>query len=213
MDHRGSVAGLQDRTTEQLARLSPQLFFFASLILLVAALHRGSTLLLDGVSQNSWVALMKLFGRLGALLGIAGLSLRISQQHPRLGTVTRTVAAAAVLITLVLISLVSAENLGVRHGLVPAVGLGTFLLSVGTYSLGGFAILRTEAYPVFVGKLLLAATVSLLAVFFGVIVLPIQWIGITIEVVLFLLYLGIGYSLRTGDRASTSTEPASDTIP
>jgi hypothetical protein len=126
---------------------------------------------------------------------------------------SRTVASAAVLFTLVLIVLVTAENVGLTLGLVPVVGLGTFLFSVGAYSLSGIAIVRTEAYSVFIGKLLLAATVSLLAVFFGVMVLPINWIGIIIEAVLFLLYLGIGYSLRTGDWITVETESASDTIP
>ena len=93
------------------------------------------------------------------------------------------------------------------------VGLGTFLLSVGTYSLSGIAIIRTEAYPVLIGKLLLAAAVSLLAVFFGMVFLPINWIGVIIEAMLFLLYLGVGYSIRTGDGIAVGTESASDTIP
>jgi cell division protein FtsW (lipid II flippase) len=109
-------------------------------------------------------------------------------------------------------ALVTAENVGLALGLVPVVGLGTLLLSVGTYSLSGIAIVRTEAYPVLIGELLLAATVLLLAVFFGSMVLPINWIGVIIEAVLFLLYLGIEYSLRTGDWITVETEPASDTI-
>jgi hypothetical protein len=127
--------------------------------------------------------------------------------------VSRTVASAAVLFTLALIILVTAENIGFTLGFVPVVGLGTFLLSVGTYSLSGIAIVRTEAYPVLIGKLLLAAAVSLLAVFFGMVFLPINWIGVIIEAMLFLLYLGVGYSIRTGDGIAVGTESASDTIP
>jgi hypothetical protein len=126
---------------------------------------------------------------------------------------SQTVASAAVLFTLALIILVTAENIGFTLGFVPVVGLGTFLLSVGTYSLSGIAIIRTEAYPVLIGKLLLAAAVLLLAVFFGMIFLPINWIGVIIEAMLFLLYLGVGYSIRTGDGIAVGTEPASDTIP
>lgn len=212
MKNRAIAEELHERSSEQLARLSPHLFLFASVILLVAAVHRGSTFLLEGVSQNSWVSLMKLFGRLAALLGISGLSFRISQHDPRLGKVSRTVASAAVLFTIVLIALVTAGNMGLALGLVPVVGFGTFLLSVGAYSLSGIAIVRTEAYPVLIGELLLAATVSLLAVFFGMVVLPINWIGVIIETILFLLYLGIGYSIRT-EVITVGTEPASDTIP
>ena len=213
MENRPTKEELHERSSETLARLSPHLFFFASVILLVAALHRGATFLLDGVSHNLWVSLMKLFGRLAALLGISGLSLRISQRAPRLGRVSRTVASAAVLFTLALIILVTAENIGFTLGFVPVVGLGTFLLSVGTYSLSGIAIIRTEAYPVLIGKLLLAAAVSLLAVFFGMVFLPINWISVIIEAMLFLLYLGVGYSIRTGDGIAVGTEPTSDTIP
>lgn len=196
-----------------MARLSPHLFFFASVILLVAALHRGSTFLLDGVSHNSWVSVVKLFGRLAALLGISGLSLRISQSNPRLGKVSGIAASAPVLVTLLLITLVTAENLGFTLGLVPVVGLGAFLFAVGAYVSSGIAIVRTEAYPVFIGELLLAAAVSLLVAFFGMIVLPIQWIGLTVEGVLFLLYFGIGYTLRTGETTRVRTERASDTTP
>lgn len=213
MENRLTKEELRERSSETLARLSPHLFLFASVILLVAALHRGATFLLDGVSHNSWVSLMKLFGRLAALLGISGLSLRISQRAPRLGKMSQTVASAAVLFTLALIILVTAENIGFTLGFVPVVGLGTFLLSVGTYSLSGTAIIRTEAYPVLIGKLLLAAAVSLLAVFFGMVFLPINWIGVIIEAMLFLFYLGVGYSIRTGDGIAVGTEPASDMIP
>ena len=210
MGYRSRTAERHERIWEQLARLSPNLFFFASVILLVASLHRGSTLLLDGVAHNSWVSLLKLFGRLAALLGIIGLTLRISQYDRRLGKMSWTVAAAAVLVTIVLITIVTAGNMGFTLGLVSVVGLGTFLLSVGTYSLGGIAIIRTGAYPVPIGKLLLAAAASLLVVFFGMTVLPIDWIGVLIEGVLFLLYLGVGYFLRAGDTAPLQTKSVSD---
>lgn len=210
MDTRGRAEGIHERSWEQLARLSPHLFFFASVILLAAALHRGTALFFDVVSTNDWVAVVKLCGRVAALLGIGGLSLRISQYEPRLGVLTRTVAAAAVGFTLVLIALVSADNLGLALGLVSVVGFVTFVFSVGTYLLSGFAIVRTGAYPVFIGGILLAAATSLLIVFFGVLVLPIEWIGLLVEVVLFFLYFGLGYSLRSGELLSPQREPASD---
>lgn len=213
MEDRATAEGLHERSSEALARLSPHLFVFASLILLVAASHRGLSLLLDAVSHNSWVLVMKLFGRLAALLAISGLSLRISRYDPRLGKVSQTVASAAVLFTFVLITMVTAENMGFTLGFVPVVGLGTFLLSVGAYTLSGIAIVRTETYPASIGKLLLAAAVSLLVVFFGMMILPIHWIGVVIEAILFLLYLDVGYSLRTGDSITMNTEPASDMIP
>lgn len=213
MEDRATAAEVHERSSAQLARLSPHLFFFASVILLVAAVHRGSTFLLEGVSHNSWVSLVKLFGRLAALLGIAGLSFRISRHSPWFGKASRAVASAAILTTVVLMALITAENVGLTSGLVPVVGLGTFLLSVGTYSLSGIAIVRTRAYPVLIGELLLAAAVSLLVVVFGSLVLPIQWMGVIIEAILFLLYFGIGYSIRAGDVLTGGTEPASDTIP
>lgn len=213
METQSRAARVHERSLERLVRWSPQLFLFASVILLVAALHRGAVLLFDEVSRNAWVSVVKLFGRMAALLGIGGLTLQISHYNPRLGKVTQAVAAAAVLSTLLLISLLTADHLGLTLGLVPVVGLGTFLFSVGTYSLSGMAIVRTEAFPRFIGAFLLAAAASLLLVVFGMLVLPLQWIGLLAEGVLFLLYLGLGYALWAGEIPTAQTEPASDMTP
>lgn len=213
MDTRAQAAAVYDGASRTLARVSPHLFLFASVILLVAAIYRGSVLFVDGVSENAWLLVVKLFGRLAALLAITGLAVRLSRQAPRLGQACRTVATAAVVCTLVLVTLVTADNLGFTFGFVPLVGLGTFLLSVGAYLLSGIGIVRTETYPTLTGQLLVAAALALLAVFVGVLVLPVHWIGVTIEGLLFLFYLGVAYSLRTGVELPVKTQTASDTIP
>lgn len=194
-----------------LERWSPVLFFVASGILLIGAVHRGAVLLSDGLTYNDWIGVTKLFGRLLVLLGIAGLSVRITNRHSGLGTLSSVVVSVAALFALVLTGMAALAAAGFSVATLALVGLGTFVLSVSTYLLFGVAIIRTGAYSTRVGGLLLAAAVALLAVFVGQQFAPVDVVGVFVESTLFVLYLSIGHVLRTGRKPFPRPEPVPDT--
>lgn len=198
---------------EPIQEWAPDLFFVAAVFLLVAASHRGIAFLIDSVTFNDWVGLAGLFGRLAALLGTGGLAVQLGKQNARLGKLSRAVVSAAVIFTIGLLSLAILENMGTDSPVIAVFGLGTFLLSVITFSLFGIGIARTGAYSTSIGGLLLGAALSLLVVFVGQMMFPEGVVGSVMEGVLFLLYLGIGYRLRAEQAPIQRTEPATDTTP
>lgn len=198
---------------DSLEQRSSDLFFLASVILLVAAIHRGSAFVLDGFAFNYWLGLTSVLGRLAALLGVAGLSVQIATRNARLGNVGRAVVSLAVVFAVGLLALGILENAGFSTPVIAVFGLGTFLLSVIAFLCFGLAVVRTGAYSTLVGSLLLAAAVALLVVFFGQQALPEHLIGAVIEGVLFGLYLGIGYRLRTERAPGRQADPAADATP
>lgn len=200
-----------DRTWwNPLKQWSPRLFLLGGVFILVFALHNGMVYLTDATFQD-WVYPSVLLGRLAVLLGIAGLSVQIANRNPRVGKLGRVVVAVAVGFTIGLLVLGPLEMAGVfSTPLIGMVGLGTVVLSVITYALFGVAILRTRAYSPQIGGLLLAAAVALLALFVGLMVLPTRLAGAVGEGALFVLFVSIGYRLRTEPEPADRVERRSD---
>lgn len=197
---------------KSLEQWSSALFLFASVILFATALYRGVAYLVEGISFDFIVGNFMLFGRLAVILGLGGLSVQVANRSPRLGKVSRGVVVLAALFTIVLFVLAMLDSLGVMTSSLLAVfGLGTFVLSVATYGFVGVSVLRTGAYSPMIGALLIAATMSLLVVFVGLMFLPSGVIGTIIEGLLAVIYLIVGYRLRTEHPPTTQAEPASGT--
>lgn len=198
---------------ETLEQWSQRLFVVAGIFLLIAASNRGLAFLLEDVTFNNWVGLTGLFGRLAALIGTGGLALQLEKRNARLGKLSRAVAGIAVIFTVGLLTLAILKNAGIASPIIAIFGLGTFVLSVITFSLVGVAITRTGAYSMLIGSLLLMVALALLVVFVGQMVVPEGLVGTVMESVLFVLYFGIGYRLRTEHVPVRRTEPVTDTTP
>lgn len=198
---------------EALERWGPRLFVVAGVFLLVAASHRGITFLVEGVAFNDWIGLAGLFGRLAALLGTAGLAVRIRNRNAGLGKLSRALVTIAVVFTVGLLTLAVLENAGVTTPAIAVFGLGTFVLSVLTFALFGAAIVRTGGHPPAIGILLLVVAGSLLVVFVGQAVAPEGVVGTVVEGFLFVLYTTIGYRLRDEVTPSRGSRTAPDATP
>lgn len=197
---------------ESLEKWTPRLFFFAGIVLLVAAVNYAVTFLVDSIEFNAWVGLTVLIGRVVSLVGVAGLSVWIVNKKPRLGKLSRVVVSLAVLITIGLFVSAFLRNLGLEPPLTPVLGLGTVALSIITYALFGTLLLRFDGSSRLIGSLLLVAAVALLFGMFGRIALPLGVVGIVAEGVLFLAHIAIGYHLLTGPEPEGETEPMPDTV-
>lgn len=197
---------------ETLENWSAVLFILAAVFLLVTATNRGIAYLVEGYSYGpteSWLGLTVLLGRLAALVGLVGLSVRLVNERPRMGTVSRAVAVLAVVFTVILLVLAALEIAGSPTELIAVFGGGTFVLSFVTYALFGGAIIRTNAYSRRIGGLLVAAAVALLVVVFGQLLISVEVIGTIVEASLFVIYLWIGYILRA-DSSGTTRQTRAD---
>lgn len=159
---------------QSLASWTPILFLVGSALELVFALNHGAAYLLETVTFLDWVYPSVLLGRLAVLLGLAGLSVRLTAQHPRLGKVSRIILALAMIFTLVLISLSILNILGivsftdfVATPLMAVFGIGTVVLTILSFVFFGIVGLRTDAYPAVIGGLMLIATLAILFVLLG----------------------------------------------
>lgn len=194
-------------------RWSPWLFLLAGLFLFIGASTSGVALLIEGRKFDNWVGLTLEFGRLAALLGTAGLSVRISRQHTRLGQLSRGVAVLAAVFTGGLIASAILTAVGFLSSSPPTVGLGTYVLSVTAFLLYGVVIIRTGSYPTSIGALLLVNVTALLIVFFGRLVLPLGLVATVVPGSQFLLYSAVGYRLRIEHASTRQPAPVSDTTP
>lgn len=200
----------RDGWFDALEQWSPKLFLLAGVFLFITALNRGAAFLLEGYVFNDWVGLAALLGRLAVLLGIAGLALQIANTNHRLGKLTLVGATLAAVFTMGLLALAILENAGFMTAIIAVFGLGTFLLSVIAFLVAGVVVIRTGAYSRPIGYLLLVGAVALLVVFFGQLVVPEAVVGTVIEAILVLLYVGVGYLLRTESapaKRTASTDP------
>lgn len=188
-----------------LEQWSPNLFLLGGVFLLIAAANRGIAFLLESYAFNDWVGLAVVLGRGAVLLGILGLSVRITESNPRSGKWTLRVATLAIVFATGLLVLAILDNTGFTTEIIAVFGLGTFLLSLIAFIVAGVSIVRTGAYSKLIGYLLLVSAVALLVVFFGQMLVTEEIIGTVIEATLFLLYLGIGYLLRTQSSPATRT--------
>lgn len=187
---------------------SPHLFLLGSVLILAFAIHNGIVFVSDDFQFIDFIYPTVLLGRLAVLLGIAGLSVQVANRAPRFGKLSRVVVAVAVVFTIGLLVLSILEMVGVSTPIIAVFGLGTVVLTAITYALFGGVILRTGAYSTLIGGLLLAATVVLLAVFVGLMVLPTRLVGAVGEGGLFVLFFVIGYFLRSEIQPTDSAEPS-----
>jgi len=199
-----------------LERWGPHLFSLGAVLELVFALNNGLAFLLDGFSFVDWLYPTVLLGRAAVLLGIAGLSVRVTDRSPRIGKWSRIVLAVAFVFTLGLLSLSLLEIAGVTipwdTPIFAVLGLGTVALTVITFALFGVLILRSGAFSTATGGLLLAAAVTVVGVFVGLNVLPSRLVGGVGEGVLFVLFLVTSLRLRTEFMMTDRPEPASNTV-
>ena len=199
-----------------LERWGPHLFSLGAVLELVFALNNGLAFLLDGFSFVDWLYPTVLLGRAAVLLGIAGLSVRVTDRSPRIGKWSRIVLAVAFVFTLGLLSLSLLEIAGVtimwNSPIFAVLGLGTVVLTVITFALFGVLILRSGAFSTATGGLLLAAAVTVVGVFVGLNVLPSRLVGGVGEGVLFVLFLVTSLRLRTEFMTTDRPEPASNTV-
>ena len=207
-DRSGACASLE--------RWGPHLFSLGAVLELVFALNNGLAFLLDGFSFVDWLYPTVLLGRAAVLLGIAGLSVRVTDRSPRIGKWSRIVLAVAFVFTLGLLSLSLLEIAGVtimwNSPIFAVLGLGTVALTVITFALFGVLILRSGAFSTATGGLLLAAAVTVVGVFVGLNVLPSRLVGGVGEGVLFVLFLVTSLRLRTEFMTTDRPEPASNTV-
>lgn len=201
------------RAWAELERWSPRLFAVAAVCLLFGAANSGVSFFLEGYAFDSWLGIVLELGRLAALLGTAGLSVRVADRGGRLGTLGRVVAALAVLAIAALITLVTLEVLGVLTDPVGAFGLVAYVLSVSAFLLVGVGIVRTGAHPRWVGIFLLANVAALLVVFFGRLFVPLGLLAAVVQTVQVVLYASVGYVLRAQRATAQQTTLATETTP
>jgi hypothetical protein len=194
-----------------LEQWSPWLFALGAVFLLVGAAHNGLAFLKSGYAFNNWLGLVLELGRLTALLGAAGLSVRVARQNARLGNLGRIVASLAVVFVTTLITLAALKTAGVLADPIGIVGLGAYALSVSTFLVVGIGIVRTNAYSRLIGGFLLANVGALLVVFFGRLFVPLGLVATVIPGIQVLLYFSVGYTLRSQNVTTRQTAPVADT--
>lgn len=190
----------------------PHLFLVAAGFSLVAAANYAVPVVVEDLSFNTWVGLTVLLARVASLLAVAGLSARILDRSPRLGTASRVVVGLAVVATLGLLTSAVLQNLGTESSLQPVLGLGTVGLSLLTYLLFGAAVLHTGAHARLVGIMLLGACVALLFGLFGPALVPIGVVGTVAELGLVATHVAIGFRLLTDTAASKRTDAPPETV-
>lgn len=196
---------------QSLEAWSPRLFLLGGVFELLFAGNNGLAFLMDGFSFIDWLYPTVLVGRAAVLIGIAGLSVQVVNQSPRVGKWSQRVLALTFVFTVGLLSLSLLTVVGVTTPIIAVFGIGTVVLTIITYALFGAMILRTGAFSPRVGSLLVVAAVTVLGVFVGLSFLPTRLVGGIGEGVLFLLFLAIWYSLRAGAIQTEGVEPASTT--
>lgn len=196
-----------------LERWSPRLFVLAAVFLLVGATNSGLAFVFESDAVDAWGTIVLEFGRIAALLGVAGLTVEVMARDRRLGGVGRGVAALAVGFVAVLTGWAALSVAGFAGDPSPFVGLPAYLLSVASFLVVGAAIVRTDAHARPVGWLLLANVAALFVVFFGRIVVPLGLLATVVPAVQALLYGRVGYSLHASVETTTESTPAETPAP
>lgn len=198
---------------DRLERWSPRLFVLAAVFVLVGAANSGLAFLSDGYSFDVWGGIVLELGRLAALLGTAGVTVRIAERNARVGNPARAVAALAVVAIAGLLALATLEAVGILTDPIGIFGLVAYALSVGAFLSGGVGVLWTGAHSRRVGTLLLVTVAALLVVFFGRLVVPLGLVATVVPGLQALVYFGIGYDLRGRSVTARQTAAATDTSP
>ena len=192
---------------------SPQLFILAAVFLLVGAANSGLAFLIDSYTFNGWLGVVLELGRLAALLGTAGLSVGVLNRSIRLGYLTRTVASLAVVFVTALTTMAALTVAGALAEPIGIVGLFAYVLSVSAFLVVGVGVVRTGAYSQRIGGLLLVNVVALLIVFFGRVFVPLGLVATVVPALQVLLYLSVGYTLRSWSVTAQVAAPTTDTSP
>ena len=206
------MAIVSSRRWDSLEAWSPTLFLVGFTLELVFAANHGAAYLVDSVSFVDWVYPTVLVGRIAVLLGLAGLSVRIVNRNPRVGTLGRVVVSLAVVSTIGLLSFSILEIAGITTPVIAVFGLTTVALTILTFALFGVAIIHTGAFSVRVGSLMLVAALAVLSVLIGLRFLPTNVIGAVGEGVNAVVFLAMWFSLRAESNATARAEGASDTV-
>lgn len=196
-----------------LERWSPRLFVLAGAFLLVGAANSGLAFAFESYAFDAWGAIVLEFGRIAALLGMAGLTVEVMARDGRLGYLTRGVTVLAAGFVALLTAWAALSAAGLTGDPVAVVGLPAYVLSVGSFLLAGGAVVRTDAYARRVGWLLLVNVVALLVVFFGRLVVPLGLVATVVPALQVLLYGSVGYTLHAGVTVSTESTPATKPTP
>lgn len=187
---------------------SPRLFLVGFALELTFALTHGVAYLADSFSFVDWLYPSVLLGRLAIFLGLAGLSVRITNRNARLGILSRGVVSLAILFTTGLVVLSILQIFGITTQIIAVFGIGTVVLTLLTFLLYGGAGLGTGAYPSVVGGLLLVATLAVLFVLVGQGAFATNLRGAVGEGVNAFVFLTIGYILRNELGATDTVETA-----
>lgn len=209
-----STDGIGDTNTlwETIETWSVPLFLVGGVLELLFAVINGVAYLTDVFTYRPWIGLIVLLGRLAFLVGIAGLSVRVATRNPRLGRWGRLVVLLAIGFTSGLVILAALDDFGLFATPVIAIfGLGSVVSTAVTFLLFGVAILRTNAFSPLIGGLLLAAAITLVALFIGleILAIPTRLVGSVGEGVFFVILL----ALWNGLRSESELKNRSDTMP
>lgn len=203
-------------TKDRMASVEPwssTLFLVAGALFLIAAANNSLQIFIDGYDPAAISVSFLLIGLVAAFVGISGLYPRLRKRSPTLAGLGLGVIVLALVGVIVLLIWAIANYSGIASEPAPPVVLGTLAMMIVGFVLAGITVLRTEAYPRFVGLLLITEAVALIFVFAGPALFqgdPPQWFGGVIEGFQALLLLGIGNTLR-GHSYREGAEPASDT--
>lgn len=197
-----STDGIGDTNTlwETIETWSVLLFLVGGVLELLFAGINGVAYLTDVFTYQPWIGLIVLLGRLAFLVGIAGLSVRVATRNPRLGRWGRVVVLLAIGFTSGLVILAALDDFGLFTSPIIAIfGLGSVVSTVVTFALFGVAILRTDAFSPLIGGLLVAAAITLVALFIGleILAIPTRLAGAVGEGVFFVILLALWNVLRT----------------
>lgn len=187
------------------------MFVLAAVFLLVGAVNNGLTFLLEGYAFDAWHGIVLELGRLAALLGTAGLSIQVLRRNTRWGILNFVVTSLAVVFVTVLIGLATLKAAGFLAGSIGVVGIVAYVLSVSTFIVVGFGILRTGAYTPRIGGLLLVNVVALLVVFFGRLFVSLGLVATVVPGFQILLYLSVGHALWNRRLRTSQQAPVTDT--
>lgn len=197
--------------SNRLEQWCPWLFVLAAVFLLVGTVNSGLAFLSEGYTFNEWLGIVLELGRLAALLGTAGLSIQVVRRNTRLGNLNLAVSSLAVVFVTVLIALATLEAGGLLADSIGVIGLIAYVLSVSTFLVVGFGIIRTGAHTPRIGGLLLVNVIALLVVFFGRLFVPLGLVATVVPGIQILLYLTVGYQLGGRRLRTPWISPTSET--
>lgn len=214
-EHSTDAMGNTNTLWETIETWSVTLFLLGSVIELLFAGINGAAYLTEVFTYQPWISLLVLIGRLAFLIGIGGLSVRIATRSPRLGRWGRLVVLLAVGFTSGLLLLAALDDFGLFTSPIIAIfGLGSVLSTVVTFVLFGVAILRTDAFSTLVGGLLLAAAITLVALFVGleILAIPTRLAGAVGEGIFFVILLTLWNVMQSESRSRDRSDTTLDSM-